>query len=240
MALTDGLVSYWPLNEAAGTRFDSHGSNDLADDSSVGSTTGKIDDAALFVTASTDSLSHADNTDLRLSGTDATICCWVKLSSKSAGQHAIVSKWNFGFAVEYGIDYSASADRFRFVVGNGSANFLAVADLFGSPTIGEWCFVQATIDNTSKQIAICVNNAGFDAVAFTGTIKNGSETFYVGRRNTTSGQGWADAAVDELGIWKRKLTDDEFSSLYNSGDGLAYPLLTTVRRQQRSQQLILG
>jgi hypothetical protein len=238
MAITDSLVSYWTLNETSGTRADSHGSNSLTDDSSVGSTTGKLGNAALFVTASTDSLSHADNTDLRLSGIDATICCWVKLSSKSGSQHVFVSKWNFGFAVEYGMDYSVSADRFRFIIGNGSANFVAVANTFGSPTIGVWYFIQATIDNTAKEIAVCVNDTGFDTAAFTGTVKNGSETFYVGRRNTTSGQGWADAAIDEIGIWKRKLTSTEFSQLYNSGSGFAYPFPLIKRRQQRSQQII--
>lgn len=221
LSLTN-LISHWKLDESSGSRADSHGTNTLTDDSSVGSTTGIVGSAANFVAASSDSLSRADNTDLRLSGTDASITLWVKLTSKTA-ESMLVSKWNSGFDLEYGITYQQSTDRFRFAVGNGSANFIVLANTFGSPSTGVWYFLQARIDNTAKTIEICVNNTGWDSTSFTGTVKNGTNTFYVGRRVPGASPNYADAAIDEVSIWKRKLTDDEFSFLYNGGSGRSYP-----------------
>ena len=213
------LVSYWKLDEASGSRADSHGSNTLTDDSTVGSTAGKIGNAANFVAASTDSLSCADNASLRLSGTDASISLWVKLATKAATQ-MLVTKWNFGFNLEYAIDYVTGTDRLRLSIGNGSANFHAFADSYGSVPTGTWIFVQARIDNTAKTAEICCDAAGWDSVSFTDTVLSGANTFYLGRRVVGN---YADAAIDEVSIWKRKLSDEEFSELYNGGDGLAYP-----------------
>lgn len=220
LSLTN-LISHWKLDESSGSRADSHGSNTLTDDSSVGSTTGIVGSAANFVATSSDSLSRADNTDLRLSGTDASITLWVKLTSKTADQ-IFVSKWASGFDLEYGVQYQQSGDRFRLVVGNGTTNFVATSNSLGSPSTGVWYFIQCRIDNTAKTAEICVNTAGWDSVTFTGTIKNGTNTFYVGRRNNAT-PNYADAEIDELSIWKRKLTDDEFSFLYNGGSGRSYP-----------------
>ena len=46
---TTGLVSYWALDETSGTRYDSHGSNDLTDNNTVGYTTGVQGNAADFI-----------------------------------------------------------------------------------------------------------------------------------------------------------------------------------------------
>ena len=40
--LLTGLVSYWELDEANGTRYDAHGTNDLTDGNSLPSNTGKV------------------------------------------------------------------------------------------------------------------------------------------------------------------------------------------------------
>lgn len=217
-----GLVSWWSLDEASGTRVDSHGSNDLTDDSAVGSTVGKVGDAANLVSASTDSLSHADNADLRLSGTDASIAFWVKLSA-NANDHVYVSKWDNGNNLEFGVQYRQPADRFRFAVGNGASNFVVAANTFGAVPTGVWYFIACSIDNTDKKISIAINQSGWDESTFSGTISAGANPFYVGRRSAAATPDYADAAIDEISIWKRKLTADEWETLYNSGNGIAYP-----------------
>lgn len=40
MALTDNLISWWSLDEASGTRYDSHGTNHLTDNNTVSSEAG--------------------------------------------------------------------------------------------------------------------------------------------------------------------------------------------------------
>jgi hypothetical protein len=231
------LISHWRLNESSGSRADAHGTNTLTDDSSVGSTTGKIGSAANFVASSTDSLSRADNADLRLTATNASICCWVKLTTKTV-DHVYVSKWGTGFDLEYGLQYSQSTDRLRFVVGNGTTNFVATADAFGSPSTGVWYFLQARIDDTAKTAEISINAAGWNSVSYNGSIKNGTNIFYVGRRVAAATPNYADASIDSLSIWKRKLSDAEFAKLYRAGNGLDYPFVASAGAPINGQSLI--
>ena len=226
------LVSHWSLNESSGTRSDSHGSNNLTDDSSVGFAAGKIGNCAVFSAASTDSLSRADNTDLRLSGTDATVTLWVNLSSKS-GIFALCGKYDGGDFMEYMPAYRNSDDRFLFYVGNGSMFVAAVANAFGSPSVGVWYFLQCRINNTTKEASIRVNDGAWNSVTFTGNIKNGTATFHIGR--CVPGL-YANASIDEVSIWKRQVSDAELNAIYNAGNGIAYPFASGVSPQRRSAQ----
>src|SRR5690606_5066683 len=81
---TTGLVSWWTLGETSGTRYDSHGTNHLTDNNTVGSALGKLGGiSAQFVAANIESLSINDNASLSLNNTNFTIATWVKLSSKA-------------------------------------------------------------------------------------------------------------------------------------------------------------
>ena len=42
------------------------------------------------------------------------------------------------------------------------------------------------------------------------------------------GYAHVDGILDEIGFWKRVLTPDERVALYNSGEGLAFPLNAVV------------
>src|SRR5688572_28354046 len=61
---TSGLVSWWSLNEASGTRNDSHSTNHLTDNNAVPSAAGLKGNSAAFVTAGLESLSIADNASI--------------------------------------------------------------------------------------------------------------------------------------------------------------------------------
>src|SRR5438045_2871876 len=75
--LLDSLVSHWTLNEASGTRVDSHGSNDLTDNNTVASTTGKLGDAANVVRNNVEWLSSSSG-DFALSSTeDWSFSIWI-------------------------------------------------------------------------------------------------------------------------------------------------------------------
>jgi hypothetical protein len=58
--LATGLVSYWELEEVSGTRVDSHGSNDLTDNNTVGSGTGIQGNCANLEKSNTEDLSISD------------------------------------------------------------------------------------------------------------------------------------------------------------------------------------
>lgn len=78
------LVSYWSLDEASGSRNDSHGSNHLSAVNAVGSAEGVQGNAAMLST--TAYLSAADDDTLRMGDVDFTIACWAWFTSLGAGR----------------------------------------------------------------------------------------------------------------------------------------------------------
>ena len=168
MGLQAGLKAYWKLDESSGTRIDSHGSNDLADNNTVGSATGKIGNAADFVEANTEFLSIADNADLSTGDEDMSITCWVNLDDL-AGEHRILSKWTS--QVEYLLEEGSTADRFRWWVGDGSGNNNVVANTHGATSAGAWAFIFAYVDAAANELGISVNDGGVDTATLTVTLR---------------------------------------------------------------------
>jgi hypothetical protein len=114
MALTDSLISYWKLDEASGSRADSHGADTLAETGSVGSGTGIISSAASFGNNSANYLGHASNTDLQTGDVDFTWAGWVKFTDLSS-THVVLTKDNGGVAdnPEYAL-YGNSSGQLTF------------------------------------------------------------------------------------------------------------------------------
>lgn len=223
MSLLTNLISYWSMDEASGTRTDSHGSNDLTDNNTVGSATGKINNAADFESNNNEHLSHADNADLSPTG-DCTLACWVKLETKPSIS-TIMGKWpGTGDSRALILRYQSSDDRFAFFVnsdGTSGGTTSVSADNLGSPSTGTWYFIVAWHDDTNNTINIQVNDGTVDSTAHTVGIHDSDEPWVVGARSDGGVQEY-DGLIDEFGYWKRVLTSQERTDLYNSGDGLAY------------------
>ena len=121
MALADGVISYWKLDEVSGTRFDTVGSNNLTDINNVGFETGQITipaagNAASFVRANAEQLDGPAIGSLDFGDEDFTIAGWVKLSSLPV-EAAIFMKWNIDDSSRsYGLEYSQGLDRYVFFV----------------------------------------------------------------------------------------------------------------------------
>lgn len=231
MALTDSLISYWKLEETSGTRVDSHGTNDLTDNNTVTSATGKINTAASFANASNEYLSHTDNTDLSLGDIDWTIAGWVNLATKSAIRR-IFCKGNVSGQFAYNIDYFSTSDRFRFEnSGDGGfgASFSSVlANNLGSPSTSTWYYIVCWHDSVGNTINIQVNNGTANSTAHSSGTFDDSQTFGIGGNDAMLIGERFDGQIDEVGFWKRVLTADERTSLYNGGSGLAYPFSSGV------------
>jgi len=227
-ALSDSLIAYWKLEEASGTRYDElngcGGSGcDLTDNNTVTQNTGIIGNAGQFTAANYEYLSHVDDADLSTGDIDFIIAAWVMLDSKSAIR-TFVSK-SAGLAtiqIEYALWYYDGSDRFRMSVHNGSSTSASItANSFGSPSIGVWYFLAGWHDSIANQICISVNNGTTDCVADIGGWDS-DRTFRIGDSNDGSAQS-DDGRIDSVGFWKRVLTSDERTWLYNSGAGCDYP-----------------
>jgi hypothetical protein len=213
VALTDSLVSHWKLDEASGNAIDAHGTNDLTEtDGTIGSAAGKLGNARDFEAADTEYFNKADNADLSTGDIDFTFAGWVQLESTGAAQ-AVFSKWPF--ANEYFLRYDGS--RFVWLVGSGSAT----ANNLGAPSSGVWYFFVAWHDSVNNIVGIQINNGTADTTSYSSGVTDAGAEFALGGK-VDGGPEYLDGLLDSVSFWKRVLTADEKTELYNGGTGLDY------------------
>ncbi len=216
MALTDSLISYWKLDEASGNALDAHGANDLTADgfgSTPGTAAGVINTARSFNRTNAESFYRADNSDLSSGDIDLTVAFWFKVSSQPGTQVFVHKGGDIG-THEYTSFLSGGAVFFR--VQNAAASVST-----GSVSNGVWYHVVVWHDSVNNEIGVAVN-AGTPATAsYSGGITDAGDRFQIG--GDSGGGRTVDGYMDEVGFWKRVLTSQERTDLYNGGAGLAYP-----------------
>jgi hypothetical protein len=221
------LMAYWKLGEATGsTRLDSHNANHLTPlggaNPGPSQTTGLLGNAAQFTAGNQERLRIANNSSLSTGDIDFTLKAKLYFDTKPADVFA-VSKWNSTGNREQGLRYTSAADRLRFDVSSTGADVVPVqANAFGSPPIGQWIHVFVWHDSVANTINIQVNNGTINSASHTLGVFNSTAGFLIGQRDDLLGNYW-DGRVDEVGFWKRVLTADERTYLYNGGAGRTYP-----------------
>jgi hypothetical protein len=212
-----GLVSYWNLDEVSGTRADSHGSNDLTDNNTVGSETnaGAAMDgaAASFVAANQEYLSNTSFS----TAAEYTFAFWF-YSTDLGAYHALATLMPTGGSYansEFIIQSQTVLDLYTGA--NGS--LLGV-----SPTEDAWHLLVLSHKKAAKQISLFLDNVEADnsPKTYTNAIDNG-QVLTIGAYAYNPGTyGWT-GLIDEVGYWSRVLTSDERTALYNAGAGRYYP-----------------
>lgn len=220
MDLAASLISYWDLGEASGDALDAHGSNDLQDNGTVGSATGKVGNGRDFEASNSESFSIADNASLSFGDDPMTIAFWVKFESLGANQDCVAKDDQTNR--DYLVGYDFTNNRIRFIVWDtatgGTATTLR-ANNFGAPSTGVWYFIVAKHDPTANELSLSVNGVA-DTVSYSAGIRDSGVQFRIGSRgNDTS---FTDGIIDEVGIWDRVLSTAEEVALYNGGDGMSY------------------
>jgi Concanavalin A-like lectin/glucanases superfamily len=219
MALIDGLVSYWRLEEVGSDdRLDAHGSNDLTAEGGVGGATGKLGGAGSFDGVG-DYLSHADNADLSTGDVGFTIQAWVYLDTTTGGQDLVAKDSSGGFG-EYLLGVTDGEFRFQ-VTDSGGNTDLVQATNFGTASTGTWYLVHAWHDSVNNQIGIAVNAGTPNTKSYTAGVADSTRAFQLGVR--AGGSSYLEGRLDAVALWKRVLSSSERSQLYNSGAGLEYP-----------------
>jgi hypothetical protein len=240
MALTDNLISVWEADEASGNLLDAHGSNDLTESGTIGSTTGKINGARVLEKASSERFSRADNADLSL-GSDSAfhVSIWVRFNSITITD-VLVNKGNItGSGDEYLLWIGENGgSQFEFYVGNGISQqnvFIPRATI--TPATGVWYFMEAWHDPVANQIGIAVNRNEATA-SWSGGTQDTANAFSIG--SSSAGGLYLDADLDQCAFWKdRHLSSAESNQLYNSGNGLAY-VNWAAPATNRRRRLICG
>lgn len=231
-SLLTGLISYWKLNEASGTRADSAGSNDLTDNNTVPRVVGKQSGAANFTAANSEYLSIASNDSLNTGDSDFTYAGWVNLRAKNLLDFQILLSKRDGPSNQrqITIDFDRVADRFRASISSdGTTSTTVSANNFGSPTIATWYFFMVWYDAAADTINMSINNGTADSAAHSGGAYTGTGPFCLAAGNSTANT-FLDGYLDEVGFWKRLLTTEEKTRLYNSGNGITYPFNSILDR----------
>ena len=216
-SLATNLGSYWELEEASGTRVDSHGSNDLTDVNTVGTATGIQGNGADFERSNTEYL--ISSTGPGITG-DWSISFWLKQESQTINQWPITS-YTSG---EGGILLRVNSDGKLFAqFGNGGTVSKTVTTA-SQITIGSWYHVVFTSDVSAgtNGYTVYVNGSSVALTADTSTA-----TSVGAQANMTIGALGAgtqpfDGVIDEVGIWSRILSASDVTTLYNSGAGIPY------------------
>lgn len=198
-----GIVSYWKLDEPSGNRADIIGVNNLTDNNTVLSGTGKVSNAADFEASYSEYLSIADASQSGLDVTDLTMLCWYKPESTGITS-ALFDKDGYGSG--YGM-LIQSTNKLNMTIAN---NFVDTVNT--SLSAGTFYHCVGVYDGADKRVYL--NSAKDGNEATTTVIADTAAVFYLGR--DASGD-YADGLMDEALLAKRWFRDEEIKTIYCKG-----------------------
>jgi RHS repeat-associated protein len=240
-APADGLMAFWKLDEASGTRLDElNGCGgtgcDLTDINTVTQAGGELGQASQFTAANSEMLTHLDNADLSTGDIDFSVGAWVYLDSKPSAAMTIANDGGGSYGNRaWWLTYSGSGtDRFQFNAyppsGCSTPTYVR-ANTFGAPALNTWYYVVAYHDSVNNKIGISINGGTADTAGFSTGTCDSIYQFSVGgmaNGNTNSGTNFWDGRIDGVGFWKRVLSSSDRSTLFNAGSGCDYPFMCEV------------
>lgn len=216
------LISWWSMDETSGTRNDSHGTNHLTDNNTVLYAAGKQGNAADLEYDNGEYLSIANNASLATGDIDFTFACWVKFESLADGR-TVAGKWQLvAGGREWTLVYESS--NIRFYVSSTGSDTISLSG--GAASTGIWYFYVVWHDATANTINIQINNGTPVSASHLSGVYNSGTPLWFGNLITSTGTPLAgyyhDGLIDEASFWKRVLTADERTWLYNGGAGRTY------------------
>lgn len=230
------LVSWWTLNETSGTRYDSHGTNHLTEASknptgqSVAYAAGKQGNCIDLENngwTTSQYLYIPDNASLSIAGSAFTIGAWTKLETIAGYSHnpAIGSKWEFGSGIREWHLWQFGPNFYFYVRKADNSGSVSVNSTVSLST-GTWYFVVAWYDPGVGIYLQVDNGTIYSTLTATPLAGDGGQAFAIGESTSAAvtNQGY-DGLIDEFFLFKRVLTSDERTALYNSGSGVTYSSL---------------
>ncbi|MDO8487707.1 MAG: DUF2341 domain-containing protein [bacterium] len=219
--LSDGLGGYWNMDESSGSRSDSSGNgNTLTDNATVASAVGKFSNAADFEADNSEYLSITDNANLSAGDVDFTISAWVNLESTTDDRHiAVKGTANTAAGLEYRLRYDTDVSTFRFLISDGTNVPQVHSANLGTPSTGTWYFILAWHDSVNNLIYIQVNDGPVNSASATGGSQDTSGSFRIGASIDASPAQFMDGKIDDFRFYKKLLSIQERSRLYDWGPG---------------------
>lgn len=192
----------------------------LTENHPIGRAEGVVGAAVQMHRATTDLLWAPDRPELSAGNVDLTFAAWVNLDSlgdryaRVVLAKADVTGGGMTGAREYALYLEPRIPRFRFewYVSRGRPPAAVAVDAEPlSP--GTWVLLTAWHDATTNRIGLRVNDGPVQYSDADGGVDT-QEPFVLGGFSLASNQHPFDGRIDEVGIWRRLLTEAEQSALY--------------------------
>jgi hypothetical protein len=225
--LTDDLRVYWNLNETSGTTADdsTDGFNGTASNSRIftsnSSTSGKINSGADFSQGQDNIVSTASVSG----GQIQTISMWLYATNSNSTQPFFAwsreggsGGWNI-FKCQYA---GTSIDTFSCVISSSSEHIVYTST--SSLTDNAWNHI-VIIYKGSNYIKFYINGSSAGSTNIAYNSANSMNQIYLGTDPQAFEQNYL-GFIDEFALFRRELTTDEITELYNGGSGLTYPFTT--------------
>jgi hypothetical protein len=219
--LLNGLQVYYKLEDLTAS---SGTSLTLTNHGTVTFTAGKVNNAANFVSASSQYLSHANATAYQMGTGDFSYAFWVKFTIFT--EKGIVDYGQSGASTGWAIDtipLGGAAAGFQVSLSDGSTapNY----PYFNSTHMwndGQWHLVVVTCSRSGNMVLYVDNSIdGSHSVTTNPGSVNSTNGFSLGANY--AGGVLFDGSIDEFGLWNRVLTSTEIGHLWNGGAGTTYP-----------------
>lgn len=215
MALTDGLVALWHMNndwlDSSG-----NGKNGTAYAGATFDTTNKkLGVAAGSFDGIDDYVSVPDNDVFDFGGSNFTISAWIYRRDNTTN-HNIISKTDITVPLSGWVWSTGStpSNTMYFVYGAGHIRLDSTKLLY------ENTWYHVVIRRSGGTLYFYADGLGAGSAAI-GTITNITNQVLFASRQLTEAIGeFSKVFIDELAIWNRAITTDEIAQLYNSGNGM--------------------
>lgn len=225
-----GLIAYWKLEEASGTRYDSHGSYDLTDENGIDNGVGVKGDCAVSNSAYDD---HKALTIFPSPYNSVTaswsLSFWIATNGGDAPQ-MFPNAW--GNCCLFTIPTIGGDQVLRGQIWkDGQAGGDDGTDISKSGIYtGGFVHVSITHHLPTKTVRVYYNGVEEHIITYTtslnsvsGTGNNDENTVLSMFGGDLFGTNYAGPGkLDEVGIWGRAITAAEVSALYNGGSGITY------------------
>lgn len=245
MTVSTDLVSFWEMNEASGNAPDEEGSNNLADNNTVGSDTGNTYATARDLERdNSEFFSISSNSDFDLSTTSYTWMFWLKPES-FPGSMYILNKSLLGAqsSADYRLQTVGTGTTLSYYIGDGTNQ--EKIDV-GTLATGEWSLSIFGYDSTSDEMFASFNGSSLQTVSPSFSRRNQNIQINFGALIPSFTSGF-DGLMGPVALWHKSLSNSEIKWLYNLGKGRTYtevvnytPLDVEQNFYNVNRHLILG
>jgi len=225
-ALNQGLKVFYQLNETAGTNsveatnsmgggVEGYMNLTFANTEDSDWITGLFGKSMLIDASDTEVGTSAQNIGIT-GATNRTVCAWINGSDNGANNGAV--SWGGGANNQEFTLYVSGANNYIGIEGYNNGHTSAAGTWTGTDH-DRWQFVCGVMNSTSISI---YKNATLIYSVTPGTAFNTADSAIEIGHSSQSASWSLDAAIDEIGIWNRSLSDAELVQLYNDKTGMTY------------------